>query len=475
MGKIDSDQAFPNYKPVVAEIDNFNREKYVNLTWVNSQEIVPKQREGNGGRTVSFFIGGAAPGHVIDLNSFQMGITMKLVNAAGQPPATGHVIAPINYFCQTMIKQVEIFLNDISVFNSGPYYAQRALFDAWLNRNTADRDGTLRTQGFAADSASQLETATFDSVGFKTRACFFGVPKPPPAEEGAVATNNVVFDNEEHKFFVPLITDLADISEPLMSQVNIRINVDFHDDAHILWATGPAATSDYKLDIVSCDMRVVMRQAAEGYERSLEAKLDKGDVKYRFKRVEAKPLSIPANSSTLSSSSITQSSTNPERIMILMQPERLTKCGYEENPLNFGSIFRARNWTAANKNVTYLTNVNVAVNGNSLVRQTANNASSLARLHHQEMTEKTGSTHFGNGFPFYHFETGNYVQIYDLTKSGRCGTSGNVRQPTKQGALTLDLQFKEGMYEALQVLVLQEYNASFTINKNRAVVTQYLD
>jgi hypothetical protein len=49
----------------VAERDNFNREKYVNLTWVNSQEMVPKQREGNGGRTVSFNIDGAAPGHVI--------------------------------------------------------------------------------------------------------------------------------------------------------------------------------------------------------------------------------------------------------------------------------------------------------------------------------------------------------------------------------------------------------------------------
>jgi hypothetical protein len=344
--KIDSDQAFPNYTPVVAERDNFNREKFVNLTWVNSQEIVPKQREGLGGRTVSFNIDGAAPGHVIDPDSFRMGITLKLVDADGNPPANGHVIAPINYFCQTMIKQVEIFLNDVCVFNSGPYYAQRALFDAWLNRNTADRDGTLRTHGFIPDGASHLETASLDSVGFKSRACFFGTPAPPAAA-GAAANNNVVFDNEPRKFFVPLITDLGNVEEPIMSQVDIRINIEFHDDAHILWAAGPAVALNYKLDIVSCDMRVTMLQASEGYERSLEAKLEKEPFKYRHKRVEVKPLTIPAGSSTLSSNSITQSSTNPERIMILMQPERLTRCGYAHNPLNFGSVFKAVGWTEA--------------------------------------------------------------------------------------------------------------------------------
>jgi hypothetical protein len=476
MGRIDSDQVFPDYKPVVAERDNFNREKYVNLAWVNSQEVVPKQREGLGGRTATFNIDGAAPGHVIDLSCFRMGIKMRLVDRDGDPPANGNVIAPINYFCQTMIKQVEIFCNDVCVFNSGPYYAQRALFDAWLNRNTADRDGTLRTQGFIPDPASNLETADLTSMAFKHRALFFGTPNAAVAPPDPAA-NNVVFDNEPRTFYVPLITDLSDVEEPLVSQVDVRINVEFHENSHILWAAGAAVAGNFGLDIMAADMRVKMMQCAEGYERSLEAKLEKAPIKYRHKRIEPKPLTIPANSSTLSSSNITQSSTNPERLLVVMQPERLTRCGYEDNPLNFGAIFRAQGWDEAadNRPTTHMTGVNVFVNGASLVRQTANNASSFARLHHQEMTEKTGSTHFGNGFPFYHFERGNYVQIYDCTKSGRGGTSGSVRQPTKQGTLSLDIQLSEPVHEPIQVLVLQEYNASFTINKNRSVITQYLD
>jgi hypothetical protein len=476
MGKIDSDQAFPDYRPVVAERDNFNKEKYVNLAWINSQEVVPKQREGLGGRTVSFNIDAAAPGHVIPLDCFRMGLKLRLVDPDGAPPANGHVVAPINYFCQTMIKQVEIFFNDVCVFNSGPYYAQRALFDAWLNRNTADRDGTLRTQGFIPDPAAHLETAALASTAFRGRALFFGTPNNVGAADPAA--NQVVYDNDPRTFYVPLITDLTDIEEPLISQVDIRVNIEFHDDTHVLWMTGDAAVaSNFKLDIVSADMRVKLMQCSEGYERSLEAKLEKAPIKYRHKRIEPKPLSIPANSSTLSSSNITQSSTNPERIMILMQPERLTRSGYEENPLNFGSIFRAQGWDPDNnlRPVSNLVGVSVAINGAPLVRQTADNASSLARLHHQEMTEKTGSTHYGNGFPFYHFERGNYVQLYDCTKSGRGGTSGSVRQPTKQGTLSLDLQFSQPLHETLQVLILQEYNASFTINKNRSVVTQYLD
>jgi hypothetical protein len=185
-------------------------------------------------------------------------------------------------------------------------------------------------------------------VGFKV-AALSSLERPNNASgRRDPAANNVVYDNEERKFFVPLITDLTDIEEPLMSQVDIRINIEFHDDAHILWDRSRGC--GLQLQVGHCLLRHEGQDDAssEGYERSLEAKLEKEPFKYSHKRVEPKPLSIPANSSTLSSSSITQSSTNPERIMILMQPERLTGCGYEENPLNFGSIFRARNWTAAN-------------------------------------------------------------------------------------------------------------------------------
>jgi hypothetical protein len=48
MSRIDSDQAFPDYKAIVSETDNFNKENYVNLTFVNSQEVVPEQRDALG-------------------------------------------------------------------------------------------------------------------------------------------------------------------------------------------------------------------------------------------------------------------------------------------------------------------------------------------------------------------------------------------------------------------------------------------
>jgi hypothetical protein len=475
MTKMDSDQAFPDYKPVVCETDNFNKENYINLTVVNSNEVVPKQKDALGSRTVNIGIDGAAPGHVYDMSSLRLGLTLKLYNPAhaeGQA-VTGHTVAPINYFAQTIIKKVEIFFNDVCVYNSHNYYAQRALFDAWLNHNNADREGTLRCQGFIPDEAAHVEDATLASVGFRSRAHFFG--QPTPVEPNAQDNHHVDFSATPRTFYVPLVTDLSTLDMHLISQVNVRVAIEFHDSSYVLWTAGAASGMNYELQIVSCNLRVKMLQMSEGYERSVESMLGKGPLKYRHKRIEPKPFTMPANQSTFSTSSITQTTTNPERIMVIMQPERLLRAAYGENPMNWNSKFRAEGWEPDNDETSVLQSVQISVNGYPLVRQTPENANSLARLHHQEMTEKTGATHFGNGFPFYYFERGNYVQIYDITKAGNVGLAGNVRQPTKQGTLSMDMVFSDEVYEAIHILVFQEYNASFTINKNRAVVTQYLD
>jgi hypothetical protein len=423
-------------------------------------------------RKVNIVVDGASPGHVYDMSSLRLGLSLQLVTEAKVAPTTGHVIAPINYFAQTIMKKVEIFLNDISVYNSSNYYAQRALFDAWLNHNNNDREGTLRCQGFIPDSAAHLDTASLSSVAFRSRAHFFGKPE----DAADAANNNVVFDATTRTFYVPLVTDLNSLNMHLISGVSIRVEIEFHDSSHVLWADGDACVNaKYQLRIASTNLRVKMLQMSEGYARSVEEKLAKKELKYRFKRIDSKPFTIAANQSTFSTSSITQTTTNPERIMIIMQPEKLLKSGYKDNPMNWNSKFKAIGWDTDNTKVSFLKSVDVCVNGNNLVRQKPADAKSLALLHHQEMTEKTGSTHFGNGFPFYNFERGNYVQIYDCTRAGSIGLSGNVRQPTKPGTLSLDLVFSKELYEPIHVLVMQEYNASITITKNRKVLIHYLD
>jgi len=454
----------PVVKTVIAERDNFNKDSYQNLTWVSSSEMIVQQSETVTSNVLTFMVPKAPAGDYYDLTSLRMKTRMTLTDKDGAVPTPKMVVGPINYFCQTMIKSVEIFVNGTQVVTSTPYYAQKAMVDALINHSEEDRQGILTNQGFYMDEPEHLMgAASFEkNDALVQRAGFFGSYDK--------SDKNFTFSKDEVGFFTPLLTDINKIDLPLVSKVDLKIIITFHPANHYMWTAAGASGENLKckLNIKHAELRVKQLRSADGYTRSLEDRLEKHPLKYHFKRIEP-ILETWTMPSQVFTKALTLTSNLPERILIMIQPQSYLNSSYTVNPVNWSAKYKSGILSST------LSDVELTINGNPVMKTKVDKFPALASLHYQELMELTGNDVFGCGLKRRYFGSGSYLILFDLTKSGRCSTSGNVRQPSKEGQAVLTMKAKDSLPCSLAVLLLQEYNSSFTVDKNRKVVFNYLD
>jgi len=457
------------FKTVIAERDNFNREAYQNLTWLSSNETIVQQSETVTSDVLTFMVPKTPPGDYYDLSSMRMQTTFKLVDEEEKKPEDNQVVGPINYFCQTMIKSVEVYVNGTQVISSTPYYAQKAMVEALLNHSKADREGILSNQGFLMDKPTNLEKEpTWAShEALRDRAEFFGNYVEVSNEKKFVFK-----DDWTPAFQIPLLTDLNKIDTPLVSKVDLKIIIHFHPPSHYLWTAkgDKGENKKYKFLIKNSQLRVKQLRAADGYTRSLEDQIEKLPLKYRFKRIEPLLEPLPSGEAVFTKS-FNMITNLPERILIMIQPQSLLSSSYTSNPINWNAKFDS----VSTQHKCELSDCELTINGNPVSRLKGSDFQSFASLHYQELLELTGNDTFGCGLEREYFGVGSYMILFDLTKSGRCSTSGSVRQPVKEGQAVLTIKFKAGSSKSLSILMLQEFNSSFTVDKNRKVLFNYLD
>lgn len=456
-----------DFKTVIRGQDNFEQENFINLTYDRWNELSFPQRDDIAHRTVTFQAPELCAGWIYDYSTLTLAMKMRMQLPNGNNLPDNTQIAPINYFAQTMIQNVTIFFSDTEVDNSLAYYSERACLDAWINHSNGDRWGYLESQGFFADSAADVANGVIhgDNVNeaARDRALMFA---------NLNDDNDIVFEDGYRTFYVPLKTNFANSPTPhIPSGIPLRIVVTFHNDEHNLWAgNNVAAQLNAQLKILKCEIKMNALHMVSGMTKALEEKFDKGPLKIRSKRIEPRALSIPPQMNSLSSNFITQNSTNPERIFIVMRDSNRVLNNYRNSP----NIFQAQ-FQSVNGGFTHLTECRVTVDGSEIYKPNADSYDAFAKLHHNQLGRVTNSFHYGNGIPWAQFCKNIYVIAFDLTRAGRAGASGNVRQPALRGNLMLHLTFQHNLANSLEVLIFQEYNCSLLINKNRTVIYNYLD
>ena len=383
-----------SYEPVIAEGDNFNRNDFINHTFTDYFHTVHQQKEALNNNVLTFEFPALSPGLVYDLGSLRMSTKMALTDKDGDRLPNDTMVAPINYFAQTVIKSVEIYLNDLEVSNSAQFYSEMALVDGWFNHSMGDRHGSMQISGFYADLPQYVDSVSANNNGFQQRRGIFG---------HSTNIGGFEFNTNARTIHTHIKSDINTTDLPLLSGVSVRVVIKFHENDHNLWTNATGKTKNPELQFQGSEMRMTVRRCAEGFARSIEEKLSKAPIKYRFKRIEPKVINIPPGQAGFEGSIVTQSTTNPERIIVLMRPGPRVKDDITKNPAWFGSRFRSIDWTAANDKKSSLTKANVCINGVPLIRTHASDFDDFAYLHFAEMVESTNSQEFGNGVPFENF------------------------------------------------------------------------
>jgi hypothetical protein len=473
-GKLDVDDDTKNahYTAVMPDRDNPNRTEYYSPTWENSHwEKFPLKQTTNHSKVLEFEMRSLFKNQFYDLSTLTLGSSIRMTDEHGRVIEQGHVIAPINYFAQTMIQSVCVYLNDECVHNSGPYYAEKALLMAQTNHPWAERKTTLSRQGYYDEDPVNQEP-TYDDKGILNRALFFGDkvqtnPNEPPS---------VNFTDRAVPFFSPLLADVFTTQNVLMPYVTCRVVITLHPDAYVLWAEEAIAAENYQFKVEKAELMCLRLKSHDKYYDSLVKQMkDHGPIKYRFKRMEVKSLEMPAGSEVFEDCSFVKSATNPTRGYIGMRLASFGRPNYRQNPLQFNGRWPADGDAPAARVRSEITNLEFSVQGNRLEHSgLTGDYYSHAQWHYYLFSQRAKYSG-GGGVPFYLWSLAKYFVPFDLTTSLRADKSGNVRLPVKEGDFKISIKFSKPLLHAIQLLIFQEYNSSYTINANGVVQYKYID
>jgi len=466
------------YTEIVLQDQNFNRPQYINRFWTDSYSVLEPSKniytEHN--PSLTFNINPCPKGVYIDLSDMKLQIRFSITDEQGEPlnMDPSYYLAPINNFAETCIKSVEVSLNNqVLAGTSHNFYGEYAYIKNAIGSSRACRVGYLESKGYYEEmSQNQQERAW--SKGSLSRGMYFGQFDIIEDREAGDPRYGITYNSTEFvTFHVPLKTALNNCQAHLISGVPMKVVVTFHSSKYILHGDDNAIAYSPRFNIGGAELRLIYRRSTEGQTREIEKFLSDEDkvLLYRYKRTQFLPLNIPAGETelftTLGNLGIT-----PERIIILTSLQKNHLDNISRNPLDYDYTFDAP-MEGGQRQFSSIVKSNLSINGVPLdTRSVGNNSNSLALLHFERFYENMDREPYNTGYDLDSLSHGLFHQSFDLTQSMNVPLAGETRLPTKQGSITYQMALDKPCLDTLRVLICLEYNASFTINKNRVVITQ---
>ena len=460
----------PNYgKGVLNEGDNFWSEKETDMTWSNSYTLTYNPSAAIDDNRWSFDINKLQSGNCIFLGDLLLSMNVKLVDKDGNKPADNSKVAPINAFPQTMIRSVRTFLNDTEVSSSdGGAYPLRAFTSYALDYGIAARWGYLELFGYFPDRGGTSQMGNDNTPGFTGRRQLFGNFKTEPGSKEV----KFVYHGKTVPVYSKIFSDFSSMRLPMVPGVGCRLELALNPPEYYLFCKDAnASTKKYQLKVTSVSLICPVKTLNAGLTLDLERKLQEKPINFPMKRIETKKIVVPSGQQSFTTDSLTQSSVNPDRMLMLFVAESFWTGGYGTNPLD------SRGYVEKDAAKANITKAVLSINGIMINPEPAQMHEQLVAKEYKGMYEALGylfSTDGpGTNLTLQDFRECYFMLFVDLSKDGRA-SDGTVRHLPKEGNLRFELGFDAALPQALNLFCLSEYNAAVQVDKNRNVQFNYL-
>ncbi len=485
---------------VIYEADNFFSQVPVDRTWVNSFTLTYNPTGTIDSHRLSFEIPRLSSGNCIFLSDLLLSMRVSLVDFEGKKPEDNANVAPIEAFPQTMFESVRCSLNDTDCSSSDAGgYPLRSFTSFALDYGTNDRHSTLDLFGYFPDTGHLTQSNEVLASGYTQRRMLFGKFYAPtehgegePIKHQLLHVKNrqqphegvrvPVFgdagdDDPDFKYdgnsvgvYSKIFTDVASMEQPMISGVGCRLDMTLNEpDFYMFCKDSNAAAKKYRLKIDSAVLIVPCKTLNPGLALDLERRLAEKPIMYRMRRMENKKVTISAGQQSYLTDSLTMSSVNPDRIVILLIREDYWKGGYGANPLDSSLEVKKGTDTAC------LSSVALSVNGVPLDTDPADTPQQLMTRGYKNLLLHLGrllAPGSGCSLTMEDFGYGHTMLCYDLTADARAAMEG-VRHPPKEGTLRLHVQFDEVLPVPVNLFILGEMHAGCIVDKNRSVTFQF--
>lgn len=391
----------------------------------------------NDNSSIEFYVGGSGDNY-LDLAHSIIHMQVSIKKKTGGNIEATDIVAPINYFLNTLFSECSVFLNDKQV-TSQVNYSYRAVIESLLFSSKSTQNSMLTSALFAKDTAGKHDDVkdTSTNKGFKSRQ--------------TVSKLSKVMD-----LIGPLHFDLAMQPKLLINGVSLRIRLERNKDGFCLLSEN----DNYKCQIHSAKLYIRKIIVSPSVMLAHEKALEKGMIKMPIRRVDVKTFTLSAGlaSTTISNAFIGQI---PTRLIMAFVSNEAYNGKISKNPFNF-----------VHNNLSYLAVLESGKMYPSKAYQPNFDTDSYARSYLSLFTDLNRYHNAQNiNIDFSEYKLGYTFICVDMTQDYQSASS-HV-SVTKNGNIAIDLKFSSPLDETQNLIVYATYNNYLEIDKSRTVFTDY--
>lgn len=368
---------------------------------------------------------------LIDLNDICLGIKGKITKSDGSVLTDVDNVILSNNFLHSCLKSLSLYLNGVLV-ESQTNYAHNAMIKQLTKFKELDLERKGRCIGL-------FDPQNFNTTTF-TDGFFGGLSEDMKHNMTSIKENG--FD-----MYGPLLLDIGNTSSYLAPSVEIRIRLDLHDPSFALCST---KEESLKIHINSMKLFVSHYTMRTNASLALETSILKAPLTYPYRKWISKPILLNSNSTLLSIESPFNGNIPSKIHIAFMDLASYSGKHYKLNKMFYGSH--------------RLSNIKISVNNGMVYNVRSEFPNSISHLYHTVLTS------LGNGdinlMKLGTFLNGSTILAFNMDPE----ILEDGIHPIKSGAnLRLDLEFEQND-KNLVVLLIGEFNSSFSINGSRQVV-----
>lgn len=413
----------------------------------------------------------APHGFFWDLSTLTWFPNVRIVDKEGKAPPDDSKIAPINSLATSLLQNLELSLEGVSVskfeYNS---YAIVSFLNILLNYSYIERyAGNLALTGYTKDTPGVEETINPDiNKGFEQRRKLFGaiVEKPVP---GTPATKKKVFEyyTETTSFAAKLLTNFTSCPTPLPYGIAGDLLLSIHSPQYYMQMSEDDFNKGFHLDLSNVEFTMALREMSTGALRDFENNYKNKNVILNGRRLAVVKDVIRGGNAAYYKYNLTSGTKCPQRIAVVFVEEvwetRASKTG-----LKFACKF-----TGVEKTEAILNKLDIIHQGAPLERTTASTSGAFLRNMYMLYQRTSG---YADGrtsgcIPLDQFLTNSFIGFFDCTKSKRASDSADILQEEIDPPLDLAVSFNDALKENVIVYVFLEYFTDAEITKNGDVTS----
>ena len=294
--------------------------------------------------------------------------------------------------------------------------------------------------------------------------------------KGKMPARDRVWNEKGKAVYAQLSLDIAESSNPIVSGVNLELNLVRADPKFYMVVEEPELVKrEYGIKILEIQLLTTMRRMAPDLSLELEKKMlsrgTNGGVDYNFQRVEIKKQTIATALHSWNSEDIKSGSRVPVRSTVLLIDEKRWHGEWDTYPFVSQAEERALSDGYKVRRIWFSLDSMPVLPLGQMHTDTPSNFQ--RQSYHMLQQTYSGTRKNGLDLTWEQFKRSAFIFTTDFTKARRANDN-RAWHKIRQGSLRLDVLFEKAPTRPLSVFILSEYPTRVRVLKDRMVNYNYV-